>query len=60
MEPREKLQIVTMSEEIQERANKIFCLYLPSTDVIQECTNIVYCNGKSYRIGNWNKTERTK
>ena len=40
MEPREKLPKVTMSDEIQERINKIFHLYLPIADTIPEITNI--------------------
>ena len=42
MEPREKLPKVTLSDEIQERANKILGLYLPSADTIPEITDIVY------------------
>ena len=44
MEPREKLPKVTMSDETQERANKILRLYLPSADTIPE---IVYAMGKA-------------
>ena len=42
MEPREKFPKVTMSDEFQERANKILRLYLPSPDTIPEISNIVY------------------
>ena len=55
----EKLPKVTMSDEIQERANNILRLYLPRADTILEITNIVYAMGKA--IGcNWNKTKRRK
>ena len=47
MEPREKLPKVTMFHEIQERANEILRLYLPSADTIPEITNIVYAMGKA-------------
>ena len=47
MEPKEKLPKVTMSDEIQERANNIFRLYLPSADTIPEITDIVYVMGKA-------------
>ena len=47
MEPKEKLPKVTMSDEIQERANNIFRLYLPSADAIPEITDIVYAMGKA-------------
>ena len=47
MEPREKLPKVKMSNEIQERANKILRLYLPSADAIPEITDIVYAMGKA-------------
>ena len=47
MEPREKLPKVTVSDEIQERANKILRLYLPTADTIPEITNIVYAMGKA-------------
>ena len=47
MEQREKLPKVTMSDEIQERTNKILRLYLPSTDTIPEITNIVYAMGEA-------------
>ena len=47
MEPREKLPRVTMSDEIQERTNKILRLYLPSADTIPEITEIVYAMGKA-------------
>ena len=46
MEPREKLPKVKLSDEIQERANKIIRLCLPSADTIPEITNIVYTMGK--------------
>ena len=36
-----------MSYEIQERANKILRLYLPSADTITEITDIVYAMGKA-------------
>ena len=36
-----------MSDEIQERANKICNLYLPSADTIPEITDIVYVMGKA-------------
>ena len=42
METREKLPKVTMSDEIQERANKILRLYLPITDTIPEIKDILY------------------
>ena len=47
MEPREKLQKVKLSDEIEKRANKIICLYFPSTDTIPEITDIVYAMGKA-------------
>ena len=47
MEPREKLPKVKMSDEIEERANKILYLYLPSADTIPEITDIVYVMGKA-------------
>ena len=47
MEPKEKLPKVTISDEIQERANKILRLYLPSADTIPEITDIVYAMGKA-------------
>ena len=47
MEPREKLPKVTMSDEIQERINKIFHLYLPIADTIPEITNIVDTMGNA-------------
>lgn len=47
MEQREKLPKVTMSYEIQERANKIMSQYLPSADTIPEITDIVYAMGKA-------------
>ena len=42
MEPREKLPKLTMSDEIQERTNKILRLYLPRADIIPEITDIAY------------------
>ena len=51
MEPREKLLKVTMSDEIQETANKILRLYLPSVDTIPEITDIVYAMGKTIGYG---------
>ena len=59
MEPREKLLKVTVTDEIQERANKILRLYLPSADTIPDYRHRI-CNGKSYWICNWNKIERRK
>ena len=47
MKPREKLSKVTMSDEVQERANKILRLCLPSADTILEITDIVYAMGKA-------------
>ena len=47
MKPREKLPKVTMSDEIQERVNKILRLYLPSADTIPEITDIVYAMRKT-------------
>ena len=47
MEPTEKLPKVKMSDEIEERANKILYLYLPSADTIPEITDIVYVMGKA-------------
>ena len=47
VDPRQKLLKVTMSDEIQERANKICNLYLPSADTIPEITDIVYVMGKA-------------
>ena len=47
MEPREELSKVTMSDKIQERANKILRLYLPSADTIPEITGIVYAMKKA-------------
>ena len=46
MGPRQKLLKVAMSDEIQERANKILHLYLPSADTIPEITDIVHAMGK--------------
>ena len=46
MVPREKLPKVKMSDEIQERANKILRLYLTNADTIPEITNIVYAMEK--------------
>ena len=36
-----------MSDEIQETANKIFRLYLPSADTTPGITDIVYAMGKA-------------
>ena len=47
MKTREKLPKVTISDEIQERVNKILRLYLPSADTIPEITDIVYAVGKT-------------
>ena len=47
MEPRKKLPKVTMSDEIQKRANKILPLYLPSADAIPEITDTVYVMEKA-------------
>ena len=47
MEPREKLPKVTMDPEIQERSNKVLCMYVPSDDAIPEITDIAYAMGKA-------------
>ena len=47
MEPREKLPKLTMSDEIQERTNKILRLYLPRADIIPEITDITYAMKKA-------------
>ena len=47
MKPREKLPKVNLSDDIQERANKILRLYLPSADTIPGITNIVYAMRKA-------------
>ena len=47
MEPRQKLPKITISDEIQEKANKILRLYLPSADTMPEITNILYAMGKA-------------
>ena len=47
MKPREKLPKVNLSDDIQERANKILRLYLPSADTIPEITSIVYAIRKA-------------
>ena len=47
MEPREKLPKITISDEIQEKVNKILRLYLPSADTMPEITNIVFVMGKA-------------
>ena len=47
MELREKLPKVKLSDETQERANKILRLYLPSADTIPGITNIVYAMRKA-------------
>ena len=47
MEPREKLPKLTMSDEIQERTNKILRLYLPRADIIPEITDIAYAMKKA-------------
>ena len=46
MEPSEKLPKVKMPDEMQERANKILHLYLPSADTISEITDIIHAMGK--------------
>ena len=46
MEPSEKLPKVNMPDEMQERANKILHLYLPSADTISEITDIIHAMGK--------------
>ena len=46
MEPSEKLPKVKMPNEMQERANKILHLYLPSADTISEITDIIHAMGK--------------
>ena len=68
MEPREKFPKVTMSDEIQERANKIVHLYLPSADTMPEITDIVYAMGKAIgyatgikpKEGNENRTKKVE
>ena len=47
MEPRQALPKVKMDSEIQERANKVLRLYLPSADTIPEITDIIYSTGKA-------------
>ena len=46
MEPSEKLPKVKMPDEMQERANKILHLYLPSADTISKITDIIHAMGK--------------
>ena len=46
MEPSEKLPKVKMPDEMQERANKILHLFLPSADTISEITDIIHAMGK--------------
>ena len=68
MEPREKLPKVIMSDEIQERANKILHLYLPSPDTIPKITDIIYAMGKATghataikpKKGNENRSKKLK
>ena len=68
IEPREKLPKVTMSDEIQERANKILRLYLPSADTIPEMINIVnamekaigYATGIKPKEGNKNRPKKAE
>ena len=57
MEPREKLLKLTMSDEIQERANKILSLYLPSADTIPKITDIAYVMRKAIGYANEKKTK---
>ena len=47
MEPRQALPKVKIDSEIQERANKVLHLYLPSAGTIPEITNIIYSMGKA-------------
>ena len=47
MEPRQALTKMKMDSEIQERANKVLRLYLPSADTIPEITDIIYSMGKA-------------
>ena len=47
MEPRQALPKVKMNSEIQERANKVLHLCLPSADTIPEITDIIYSMGKA-------------
>ena len=68
MKPREKLPKVNLSDDIQERANKILRLYLPSADTIPEITNIVYAIRKAIgyatrikpKVGNENRSKKAE
>ena len=60
MEPIEKLLKVTMYDQIQETANKILRLHLPSVDTIPEITDIVYATGIKPREGNENRPKKAK
>ena len=62
MEPREKLPKVIMDPEIQERSNKVLCMYLPSADTIPEITDIVYAMGKAvgYAMGVRSKVRKAE
>ena len=68
MELREKLPKVKLSDETQERANKILRLYLPSADTIPEITNIVYAIRKAIgyatrikpKVGNENRSKKAE
>ena len=60
MEPREKLPKVTMDPEIQERSNKVLCMYLPSADTIPEITDIVYAKGKAVRCAMGVRSKESK
>ena len=68
MGPRQKLLKVAMSDEIQERANKILHLYLPSADTIPEITDMAHAMGKAIgyatgikpKEGNVNRPEKAE
>ena len=47
VEPRQALPKVKIDSEIQERANKVLHLHLPSADTIPEITDIIYSMGKA-------------
>ena len=47
VEPRQALPKVKMDSEIQERANKVLRLYLPSVDTKPEITDIIYSMEKA-------------
>ena len=68
IEPRQKLPEVKLSDKVQERANKILRLYLPSADTMPEITNIAHAMGKAIgyatgikpKKGNENRTKNVE